>query len=74
MAERPAEVHLIAPDSLPEAGEVGDWLDSQGVAHIRVTSVPGTPLVVRVDGLTLSGPAGDILRRLQDILWRDLQT
>lgn len=74
MAERPAEVHVIAPDAQTEARHVTDWLDAQGVAHIRVTSVPGSPLVLRVDGLTLSGTTDEILQRVQDLMWRDLQT
>ena len=74
MSRRPEDVALIAPDGHDEAQKVGDWLDAQGVAYTRVTSVVGSPLVLRVGDATVAGPVDEVIRRLQDLLWRDLQS
>lgn len=74
MVRRHEDVSLIAPRDDPEAAEVAAWLDTQGVAYQTVTSVDGSPLVLRVGQATVTGTVDDITRRLQDLLWRDLQS
>ncbi len=74
MARRIEDVAVIAPLSDARAAEVADWLDAQGVAHVRVQSVDGSPLVLRVGQDTISGEVEEITRQLQDLLWRDLQS
>lgn len=74
MVRRHEDVSLIAPRDDLEAAEVAAWLDTQGVAYQTVTSVDGSPLVLRVGQATVTGTVDDITRRLQDLLWRDLQS
>ena len=74
MVRRHEDVSLIAPRDDVEAAEVAAWLDTQGVAYQTVTSVDGSPLVLRVGQATVTGTVDDITRRLQDLLWRDLQS
>lgn len=74
MVRRHEDVSLIAPRDDPEAAEVAAWLDTQDVAYQTVTSVDGSPLVLRVGQATVTGTVDDITRRLQDLLWRDLQS
>jgi glutaredoxin len=76
--------------TLPTDGEshaLTDWLDSQGLAYDRRDlSDPDTsreavartgmriaPVTV-VDGRTIWGTAAEQQRRLQSLLWRDLQS
>jgi hypothetical protein len=53
---------------------MADWLNSRGVAYLRVLSVPGSSLVLRVGDHTLWGAFDKITQRLRALLWRDLQT
>lgn len=74
VARRMGDVAVIAPHSDARADEVVHWLDAQGVAHCRVHSVDGSPLVLLVGQDTISGGVEEITRHLQDLLWRDLQS
>ncbi|OYU19787.1 MAG: hypothetical protein CFE34_03580 [Rhodobacteraceae bacterium PARR1] len=74
MARSIGDVAVIAPHGDTRAAEVADWLDAQGVAHVRVQSVEGSALVLRVGQDTVSGEVEEITRQLQDLLWRNLQS
>lgn len=74
LAGRIKDIAVIAPDGHAGAAAVAAWLDAQGVAHVRVRSVDGSPLVVRAGQATFSGMPEVILHDLQDLLWRDLQS
>lgn len=79
------EVFLLPSD--PDSRDLTDWLDAQGLAYVqRDLSEPATsreavartgmriaPLTL-VDGRVVWGTAAEQQRRLQSILWRDLQS
>jgi hypothetical protein len=68
------DVSVIAPEGDARAAGMADWLNSRGVAYLRVLSVPGSSLVLRVGDHTLWGAVDKITQRLRALLWRDLQT
>ena len=74
MARPQKDVALIAAQGDPAAGDVAAWLDAQGVPYQNVTAVDGATLVLRVGEATVTGDVAAITRRLQDLLWRDLQS
>lgn len=79
------EVFLVPTD--PDGRDLTDWLDAQGLAYVqRDLSEPATsreavartglriaPLTL-VDGRVIWGTAAEQQRRLQSILWRNLQS
>lgn len=79
------EVFFIPTDT--DSRDLTDWLDAQGLAYVsRDLSDPATsreavartgmriaPLTL-VDGRVVWGTAAEQQRRLQSILWRDLQS
>jgi hypothetical protein len=79
------EVFLLPAD--PEGRDLTDWLDAQGIAYARRdlgdpdvsreavarTGMRIAPLTL-VDGRAVWGTAAEQRRRLQSLLWRDLQS
>lgn len=73
MHAQTTDIALIAPEGDLRAAGVADWLHRRGVAHLRVRSIPGSSLVLRVGDHTLWGALDEITCRLRDLLTRDLQ-
>lgn len=79
------EVFLVPSD--PDGRDLTDWLDAQGLAYVQRdlseaatsreavarTGLRIAPLTL-VDGRVIWGTAAEQQRRLQSILWRNLQS